>query len=183
MEEEKKIQGAADIPSPEEAPTAEETPTPKELTIEEKLAEAEARVAELEKERLYRQAEFDNYRKNAIKEKTELILSGGRRALEAMLPVMDDLELALTSINMHASLDALKEGVSLIQKKFTQALRSQGVEAIDCEGKDFDTDFHEAIAQLPAPSEAKKGKVLECVKKGYTLNGRVLRFAQVVVGV
>lgn len=164
-----------------EATEAEETPAAP--TAEELLAEAQARIAELEKDRLYKQAEFDNYRKNVMKEKTDLILNGGKKVLESMLPVVDDFELALQHMGDDTDANALREGVELILKKFLQVLKSHGVEAIDTTGKDFDTDFHEAIAQFPAPTEELKGKVVDCTKKGYTMNGKVLRFAQVVVGV
>ncbi len=152
-------------------------------TLEEQLATALKRIEELEKERLYKQAEFENYRRNAIKEKTDLILNGGKKVLESMLPVMDDFELALQHMTDDADIAAVKEGVELIEKKFAQVMKGHGVEAIDAKGKDFDTDYHEAIAQFPAPAEELKGKVVDCTKKGYTLNGKVLRFAQVVVGV
>lgn len=164
-----------------EATEAEETSAAP--TAEDLLAEAQARIAELEKDRLYKQAEFDNYRKNVMKEKTDLILNGGMKVLESMLPVVDDFELALQHMGDDADVNALREGVELILKKFMQVLKSHGVEAIDTTGKDFNTDFHEAIAQFPAPTEEMKGKVVDCTKKGYTMNGKVLRFAQVVVGV
>ncbi len=154
-----------------------------EPTAEELLAQAQERVAELEKERLYRQAEFDNYRRNAIKEKADLVLNGGRKVLESMLPVVDDMERALLNMETAQDAQAVKEGVELILKKLLQTLKSHGVEQMDAQGKDFDTDVHEAIAQMPAPSDDLKGKVLDCTKKGYTLNDKVLRFAQVVVGV
>jgi len=155
--------------------TTEEQP---ELTAEERLALAEARIAELEKERLYRQAEFDNFRKRIIKEKAELILNGGRKVLEAMLPVIDDLERALTHMS-----DAEKEGVELIYKKFLKVMEAQGVTQMKTEGADFNTDFHEAVTQFPAPTPELKGKVIDCTEKGYMLNETVLRFAKVVVGI
>ncbi len=164
----------------EATPETEETAEP---TAEEQLAAALKRIEELEKDRLYKQAEFDNYRRNVMKEKTDLLLNGGKKVLESMLPVMDDFELALQHMTDDADVAAVKQGVELIEKKFTQVLKSHGVEPIDANGKDFDTDFHEAIAQIPAPTEEQKGKVIDCVKKGYTLNDKVLRFAQVVVGV
>ncbi len=154
-----------------------------EPSVEQRLAQAEARVAELEKERLYRQAEFDNYRKNVMKEKADLILNGGRKVLESMLPVVDDMELAIQHIETAEDVAAVKEGVELIRKKFMQTLKSHGVVQMEAIGKDFDTDYHEAIAQIPAPSDEMKGKVVDCTKKGYTMNEKVLRFAQVVVGV
>lgn len=154
-----------------------------EPTTEERLAAAEARIAELEKDRLYKQAEFDNYRKNVMKEKTELILNGGRKVLESMLPVVDDFELALQHMDTAEDVAAVREGVELIQKKFMQVLKTYGVEQMATEGKDFDTDYHEAIAQFPAPNDEAKGKIIDCTKKGYTINDKVLRFAQVVVGI
>ena len=160
-----------------------ETTEPEEETIEDKLALAEARIAELEKERLYKQAEFDNFRKRIIKEKAELILNGGRKVLEAMLPVIDDLERALQHMEKAEDVDAVKEGVDLIYKKFLKVMEAQGVTQMKTEGADFNTDFHEAVTQFPAPSDEMKGKVIDCTEKGYMLNDTVLRFAKVVVGI
>lgn len=154
-----------------------------EETTEDKLAAAEARIQELEKERLYKQAEFDNFRKRIIKEKAELILNGGRKVLEAMLPVVDDLERALQHIEKAEDVEAVKEGVDLIYKKFLKVLETQGVTQMKTEGADFNTDFHEAVTQFPAPSDELKGKVIDCTEKGYILNDTVLRFAKVVVGI
>ena len=162
---------------------ASETAEPEEETIEDKLALAEARIAELEKERLYKQAEFDNFRKRIIKEKAELILNGGRKVLEAMLPVIDDLERALQHMEKAEDVDAVKEGVDLIYKKFLKVMEAQGVTQMKTEGADFNTDFHEAVTQFPAPSDEMKGKVIDCTEKGYMLNDTVLRFAKVVVGI
>ena len=172
----------------EETSTAEETAKEEEMpqeeeTVEEKLARAEARIAELEKERLYKQAEFDNFRKRIVKEKAELILNGGRKVLEAMLPVVDDLERALQHMQTAEDVDAVKEGVDLIYKKFLRVLEAQGVTQMKTEGADFNTDFHEAVTQFPAPTEELKGKVIDCTEKGYMLNDSVLRFAKVVVGI
>ncbi len=165
------------------AQPAEEQLESQEPTVEEQLAAALARIEELEKDRLYKQAEFDNYRKNVMKEKTDLILNGGKKVLESLLPVADDFELALQHMDEKADIQAVKEGVELIQKKFLQVMKSHGVAPIDTTNADFDTDFHEAIAQFPAPTEELKGKVVDCTKKGYTMNEKVLRYAQVVVGV
>ncbi len=162
---------------------SEETPQETELSVEEKLAQAEQRVKELEKELLYKRAEFDNYRRNVMKEKTDLILNGGRKVLESMLPVVDDMERAMQQMNDTEDTKALKEGVELIHRKFMQTLKAHGVEPMDTKDKDFNTDQHEAIAQMSAPSDEMKGKVIDCTKKGYTINNKVLRFAQVVVGV
>ena len=155
----------------------------REETVEDKLAAAEARIAELEKERLYKQAEFDNFRKRIIKEKAELILNGGRKVLEAMLPVIDDLERALQHMEKADDVDAVKEGVELIYKKFLKVMETQGVTQMKTDGADFNTDFHEAVTQFPAPSDELKGKVIDCTEKGYMLNDTVLRFAKVVVGI
>ena len=170
--------------------TSDATEENEEETIEAKLALAEARIAELEKERLYKQAEFDNYRKRIIKEKADLILNGGRKVLEAMLPVIDDLERALSHIGNTESVektesteDALREGVDLIYKKFLKVMEAQGVTQMKTEGADFNTDFHEAVTQFPAPSDELKGKVIDCTEKGYMLNDTVLRYAKVVVGI
>ena len=163
--------------------TENATEKPQEETIEDKLTLAEARIAELEKERLYKQAEFDNFRKRIIKEKTELILNGGRKVLEAMLPVIDDLERALQHMQSAEDVEAVKEGVDLIYKKFLKVMEAQGVTQMKTEGADFNTDFHEAVTQFPAPSDELKGKVIDCTEKGYMLNDTVLRFAKVVVGI
>jgi len=154
-----------------------------EPTLEDKLAAAEAKIAELEKERLYKQAEFDNYRKRVIKEKSELILNGGRKVLESMLPVVDDLENALKHMETAEDVEAIKQGVDLIHKKFLTVLKSNGVTQMETANADFNTDYHEAITQFPAPSDELKGKVIDCTTKGYMLNDTVLRFAKVVVGV
>lgn len=154
-----------------------------EPTLEEQLSQALDRVAELEKNRLYKQAEFDNYRKNQIKEKADLILNGGKKVLESMLPVVDDFERALQHMDDSANVEAVREGVELILKKFLGVLKTHGVEAIETKDADFNTDFHEAVAQFPAPTDELKGKVIDCTKKGYMINDKVLRHAQVVVGV
>ena len=166
-----------------DVPTEETEATEKEESTEEKLAKAEARIAELEKERLYKQAEFDNYRKRIIKEKAELILNGGRKVLEAMLPVIDDMERALAHMETAEDVEAVKEGVELIHSKFLSVMKAQGVTPMDTKDADFDTDFHEAVTQFPAPSDELKGKVIDCTEKGYMLNDTVLRFAKVVVGI
>ena len=173
---------AEETSTAEETAKEEETPQEEE-TVEEKLARAEARIAELEKERLYKQAEFDNFRKRIVKEKAELILNGGRKVLEAMLPVVDDLERALQHMQTAEDVDAVKEGVDLIYKKFLRVMEAQGVTQMKTEGADFNTDFHEAVTQFPAPTEELKGKVIDCTEKGYMLNDSVLRFAKVVVGI
>ena len=168
----------------ESQPEAEEPE--KELTPEEKLqAEVEKLQAEQEemKDKYLRlSAEFDNYRKRTMKEKAELILNGGEKAFKAILPVIHDMERALATMEKATDVDAVKEGVDLIYNKFIQILGQNGVHAIDTKEKELDTDFHDAIAIIDAPSEELKGKILDCVETGYTLNDKVIRHAKVVVG-
>lgn len=178
-----KEEESIDTEAAEQTENTEKTEETEEETTEDKLALAEARIAELEKERLYKQAEFDNFRKRIIKEKAELILNGGRKVLEAMLPVIDDLERALQHMEKAEDVEAVKEGVDLIYKKFLKVMEAQGVTQMKTEGADFNTDFHEAVTQFPAPSNELKGKVIDCTEKGYMLNDTVLRFAKVVVGI
>ena len=181
----------------EEQPAAEEQPVEgeaqqeaeeleKELTPEEKLqAEVEKLQAEQEemKDKYLRlSAEFDNYRKRTMKEKAELILNGGEKAFKAILPVIDDMERALATMQKATDVEAVKEGVDLIYNKFIQILGQNGVQAIDTKEKELDTDFHDAIAIIDAPTEELKGKILDCVETGYTLNDKVIRHAKVVVG-
>ncbi len=158
---------------------AEETTSP---TLEEQLAQAKEENAELKDKYLRQVAEFDNYRKRTLKEKTELILNGGAKVLDALLPVLDDLERAATNIEKSDDIATLKEGVALIIDKLAKALATQGLHKIDAIGKPFDTDFHEAVALIPAQDENQKNHVVDCVQPGYLLNDKVLRHAKVVVG-
>ena len=127
-------------------------------------------------------AEFDNYRKRTIKEKSELILNGGQKVLESLLPVLDDLERAQTNMDKSDDVATLKEGVELIIDKLTKTLSTQGLSKIETDGSAFDTDFHEAIALVPVEDESKKNQIIDCVQTGYTLNGKVIRHAKVAVG-
>lgn len=157
-----------------------------ELTEEEKLQkelnEANEKIATLEDKYLRQVAEFDNYRKRTIKEKAELIKNGGERAIESILPVLDDFERALANMAKDENAAEIMTGIELIYNKFTGILKQNGLQKIETEGADFNTDFHEAIAIIPAPNEALKGKVLDCVQAGYTLNDKVIRHAKVAVG-
>lgn len=157
-----------------------------ELTAEEKLQreldEANEKVATLEDKYLRQVAEFDNYRKRTIKEKAELIKNGGERAIESILPVLDDFERAMANMAKNESAAEIMTGVELIYNKFVGILKQNGLQKIETEGADFNTDFHEAIAMIPAPTEELKGKVLDCVQTGYTLNDKVIRHAKVAVG-
>lgn len=154
----------------------------KEMTAEDKLAAAESKIAELQDKYLRQVAEFDNYRKRTIKEKADLILNGAEKTITAILPVLDDMERALKNMDKMEDVAAVKEGMDLIFQKFVKILGEQGVKRIETENADFNTDLHEAIAQVPAPSDEMKGKVIDCVKTGYTLNDKVIRHSQVAVG-
>jgi len=155
----------------------------KEPTVEEQLEAANAEIADLKDQLLRKIAEFDNYRKRTIKEKTDLILNGGEKTITTILPVIDDLERALKNMQQAEDVSAVLEGVELIYKKFMHILEGQGVSVIETKEADFDVDVHEAVAQLPAPSPELKGKVMDCTLTGYKLNDKVIRHAQVVVGV
>ena len=154
----------------------------KELTVEEQLEAANAEIASLKDQLLRKIAEFDNYRKRTIKEKTDLILNGGEKTIVTILPVIDDMERALKNMKEADDVNAVLEGVELIYKKFMDILGKQGVSVIETKEADFDVDLHEAVAQLPAPTPELKGKVMDCTLTGYKLNEKVIRHAQVVVG-
>ena len=146
------------------------------------LAEAEAKIAELQDRYLRQAAEFDNYRKRTMKEKADLIKSAAEKVIVAELPIVDDMDRALDNMEKGMDADACIEGFKLIAQKFKNTLTQQGLEKIDTDGKDFDTDFHEAIALIPAPTEELKGKILDCVQAGYKLGDKVIRHAKVAVG-
>ena len=128
------------------------------------------------------QAEFDNYRKRTMKEKAELIKNGGERTIESILPVLDDFERALNTMEKSENAAEIRTGVELIYTKFVNILKQNGLQKIETEGADFDTDFHEAIAMVPTPEASLKGKVLDCIQTGYILNDKVIRHAKVAVG-
>lgn len=158
----------------------------REQTVEEKLQqeldEANGKIAVLEDKYLRQVAEFDNYRKRTMKEKAELIKNGGERAIESILPVLDDFERALSNMSKDESSAEIMTGVELIYNKFVGILKQNGLQKIETDGAVFDTDFHEAIAMVPTPDENLKGKVLDCIQAGYTLNDKVIRHAKVAVG-
>jgi molecular chaperone GrpE len=159
---------------PEEAQNEaaqEETLTPEEQMAKD-LEEAQAAIADAKDKYLRLSAEFDNYRKRTLKEKAELIKNGAEKTLTAILPVLDDLERAVKTA------DASEE---LIFNKFVKVLNQEGLQKIETEGQAFDTDYHEAIALIPAQSEDQKNQILDCVQTGYTLNEKVIRHAKVVV--
>lgn len=146
------------------------------------LEEANKQIEELKDKYLRSVAEFDNYRKRTLKEKSELILNGGEKTISAILPVLDDLERAITNAEKTEDPKALKEGIELIYAKFLKTLESLGIKKIETTDADFDTDVHEAIAMVPGMGDDKKGKVLDCVQTGYKLNDKVIRHAKVAVG-
>ena len=149
---------------------------------EKELEKAQEEIEEQKDKYLRLSAEFDNYRKRTMKEKAELILNGGEKSLSSILPVVDDFERAIKTMETATDVNAVKEGVELIYNKFMAVLAQNGVKVIETKDQPLDTDYHEAIAVIPAPSEAQKGKILDCVQTGYTLNDKVLRHAKVVVG-
>ena len=142
----------------------------------------EEAVAQWQDKYVRLQAEFDNYRKRTMKEKAELILNGGEKSISSILPIVDDFERALKNMETATDVAAVKEGVELIYNKFITVLGHNGVKVIATKEQPLDTDYHEAIAVIPAPDEALKGKILDCVQTGYMLNDKVIRHAKVVVG-
>ena len=155
-----------------------------ELNAEEKvnkeLAEAQKTIEEQHDKYLRLSAEFDNYRKRTMKEKAELIKNGGEKAITAILPILDDLERAVKTSETSDDVKAMREGIELIYNKFLKILNQKDLGKTETDGE-FDTNYHEAIALVPAPSEEKKGKILDCVQTGYKLNDKVIRHAKVVV--
>ena len=144
------------------------------------LTKAQQEVEELKKQLLYKTAEFENYRKRTLKEKAELILNGGEKTVAAILPVLDDFERAIADKSEDPKV--IKEGVQMIFNKFVKTLEGLGVKKIETNDKDFDVDFHEAIAMVPGMGDDKKGKIIDCVQTGYTMNDKVIRHAKVAVG-
>lgn len=146
------------------------------------LEKAQDEIAQLKDKYLRSVAEFDNYRKRTLKEKAELILNGSEKAIQAILPIIDDMERALANSEKTDDVEVLKEGMKLIYQKTNKVMESLGVKKIDTNDADFDTNFHEAVAMVPGMGDDKKGKVLDCVQTGYTLNDKVIRHAKVAVG-
>lgn len=149
---------------------------------EDKVTELGNKLAEINDKYLRLSAEFDNYRKRTLKEKMDLIKTGGESTLLAVLPVYDDFERALQNMETAKDVEKLKEGVQLIYNKFTDFLNSNGIKAIEAKDMDFDTELHEAITKFPVQDKKQKGKVIDVMEKGYKLHDKVIRFAKVVVG-
>ena len=148
-------------------------------TEEENLAQ---QLEELKDKYLRTVAEFENFKRRTLKEKTELILNGGEKTITAILPIIDDMERAIENAHKQACVDVVEEGWELIYKKLLSTLEGMGVKKIEVDGKDFDVDFHEAVAMVPGMGDDKKGKIIDCVQTGYTLNDKVIRHAKVAVG-
>ena len=151
------------------------------LDLAKELETAQATIEEQKDKYLRLSAEFDNYRKRTMKEKAELIKNGGEKAISAILPILDDLERALGNMQKTDDIKAVQEGIDLIYQKFLKNLSQEGLEKMNPIGEAFDTDYHEAVALVPAPEENQKGKILDCVQTGYKLNDKVIRHAKVVV--
>lgn len=172
--------------TPQEQASAETTVEAEEPTAEEKLQkELDDTKAELEKskkEYMFLLAEFDNFRKRTLKEKSELIKNAAEGAMKDLLPVLDDFERAIQATSESNDVESIKEGVNLIYKKFVKYLEQKGVKAIESQDADFDTEYHEAVTTFPTDDESKKGKVIDTVQKGYVMNDKVIRHSKVVVG-
>lgn len=152
------------------------------LSLEDELAKAKTTIDELTDKYLRTVAEFENYKKRTLKEKAELILNGGEKTIAAILPILDDMERAIQTTENVDDATSIKEGWDLIYKKLVSTLEGQGVKKINTTDEDFNVDFHEAVAMVPGVSDAQKGKVIDCVQTGYTLNDKVIRHAKVAVG-
>ena len=146
------------------------------------IEELGEKLAEINDKHIRLQAEFDNYRKRTLNEKIELMKSGGVDILQALLPVMDNFERAIEASSKTDDITAIREGINLIYNSFKEFLEKKGIKTMDAKGKEFDTDFHEALTKIPAPEEDLKGKVVDVIEKGYLHNDKVMRFAKVVVG-
>lgn len=173
-------QAEAQAQNAQHAEEGSEELTP-EQKLEKELEETKKTIEEQKDKYLRLSAEFDNYRKRTMKEKAELIKNGGEKAISAILPILDDLERALQNMQKADNVQSMYEGLDLIFQKFHKVLAQEGLQKMEPVGETFDTDYHEAIALVPAPDEAQKGKVLDCVQTGYKLNDKVIRHAKVVV--
>ncbi|MDE7346697.1 MAG: nucleotide exchange factor GrpE [Muribaculaceae bacterium] len=161
---------------------SEDTQAEQEVNVlENQLVELQAQVEKEKKEYLFLAAEFDNYRKRTLKEKAEIIKNGGENVLKGILPIVDDFERGLKAAESDTDPHSVLEGMTLIYNKLVKYLESMGVKEMNSTGEVFNSDIHEAIAQVPAPSEDMKGKVLDTVQKGYMINDKVLRHAKVAV--
>ena len=186
-EEELKAHGAQKEPNSqgeveETAAEIQENAEAEETEQTDELTKLQEELSNMKDKYLRLSAEFDNYRKRTMKEKAELILNGGEKSISSILPIVDDFERALKNMETAEDVTAVREGVELIYNKFMTVLGQNGVKVIETKEQPLNTDFHEAIAVIPAPAEELKGKILDCVQTGYTLNDKVIRHAKVVVG-
>jgi len=182
VEEDETLENSENTESVEDTEKIEDAENSEPAEEKDPLEAAQAEIESLKTQILYKTAEFDNYRKRTLKEKAELILNGGEKAVSAILPVIDDMERAIDNGEKTDDPAVLREGMELIYQKFMKALESLGVKKIDTENADFDTDLHEAVAMVPGMGDDKKGKVIDCLQTGYQLNDKVIRHAKVAVG-
>jgi len=183
LKSQENVENVNDSDSTEVDDTKETTDEPKEDVVEETLEEKlEREISEMKDKHLRLQAEFDNYRKRTLQEKSDLIKAGGESTIVNLLPVIDDFGRAMDSFEKVDSVEAMKEGLLLISNKFHAFLKQNGVSEIEAKELEFDTDKHEALTKIPAPSEDLKGKVVDVIEKGYQLHDKVIRYAKVVVG-
>lgn len=166
----------------EETPTEQQAEISREEELENEVEKLTEQIDNLKDKHLRLQAEFDNFRKRTMKEKAELILNGSEKSICSFLPIIDDMERALKTTETTTNVDAIREGLELIYSKFISILSQNGVKIIETNDQPLNTDYHEAIAVIPAPSEDLKGKILDTVQTGYTMNDKVIRHAKVVVG-
>ena len=178
-EEEKEVENSEVTENTEDSEKTEDAAPAEE---KDPLEAAKEEIEQLKTQILYKTAEFDNYRKRTLKEKAELILNGGEKAVGAILPVIDDMERAIENGEKTDDPQVLREGMELIYHKFMKALEGLGVKKIETENADFDTDLHDAVAMVPGMGDDKKGKVIDCLQTGYQLNEKVIRHAKVAVG-
>lgn len=180
-EENKQHDSDVEENSAQETVTNEQDTAQKEQNENDNLTDWEDKYKELHDSYLRLNAEFDNYRKRTLKEKTELLKSGSERVLLDVITVVDDFERALENVSKAEDVDAVKEGVDLIYNKFLNFLTKHGVKEIETIGESFDTDKHEALTTIPAQSEDDKDKIVDCVQKGYMLDDKVIRYPKVIV--
>jgi len=191
-EDNAKVNGQEETEKPEMKEQKEDSAEPKKEAkkdrwhkkskAEEQLEKTEADLLELKDKHIRLQAEFDNYRKRTLKERMELMKTASESLLVSILPVIDDFDRAVQTLNMMEEENHLKDGVKLIYTKFQDFLKQNGVKEIEAKEKDFDTDLHEAITKIPAPTDELKGKIVDVVQKGYFLNDKVIRHSKVVIG-
>lgn len=172
------IQNTAETEMEIESPVNDKNTNP----LEEELEIAKQKNIELSDKNLRLMAEFDNYRKRTLKERSDLIKTAGEKVFVDMLTLVDDFERAMSAMETATDIVAVKEGVDLIYSKFISFMLQNGVKAIPSENEVFDTDLHEAITTFPVEDESMKSKIIDCVSKGYTMNDKVIRFSKVVVG-